>query len=280
MKGDGADFGLRLKMSLDDMKEVGLISLEDARRDIDAIDDQILDLVSKRFAITGHVQGLKKNEPASFPLPLRPTREAAILRRLVARGKVAGLSADFLVRLWRVVLNESSSRQAPITLHVSKHLNSNLAHRLRLRDHFGPMPVEEYRDEAQALFQIDSVPGDICVVETEQAWTEAFLAGKAGKAQVIGYLPYIKDDLMPQLLVLGHAPVEASGDDETLVITEGKLPRDFTPQPLWQVKIGQHRLSCLPGFLQEHEGPLVGLTRSNPSLGLKIAGRCNSALEI
>ena len=267
-------------MNLDDKKEAAAISLEDVRRDIDAIDDQILDLVSKRFAITGHVQGLKKNEPQAFPSPLRPTREAAILRRLVARGKVAGLSADFLVRLWRVMLNESSRRQAPITLHVSKHLNSNVAHRLRLRDHFGPMPVEEYRDEAQALFQIDSVPGDICVVETEQAWTEAFVAGKAGKAQVIAYLPSVKDALVPQLLVIGHAPVEASGDDETLVITEGKLPRDFAPLPLWQVKIGQHRLSCLPGFLQEHEGPLVGLMRTNASLGLKIAGRCNSALEI
>ncbi len=267
-------------MSLEDMNEARGFSLDEVRRKIDAIDDQILDLVSKRFAITGHVQELKKTETQPFPLPLRPTREAAILRRLVARGKPTGLSADFLVRLWRVMLNESSRRQAPIALHVSKHLNSNMAHRLRLRDHFGPMPVEEYRDEAQALFQIESVPGDICVVETEQAWTEAFVNGKAGKAQVIACLPSIKDSMVPQLLVIGNAPVEASGDDETLVITEGKLPRDFAPQPLWQVKIGQHRLSCLPGFLQEHEGPLVGLTRSNPSLGLKIAGRCNSAIEI
>ncbi len=267
-------------MSLDELGAAAGFSLEDVRRKIDAIDDQIFDLVEQRFAITGHVQGLKKSEPGTFALPLRPARETAILRRLVLRGKAKGFSAEFLVRLWRVMLNESSRRQAPITLHVSKHLNSNMAHRLRLRDHFGPMLVEEYRDEAQALLQIDSVQGDICVVETEQAWTEAFVAGRAGKAQVIGFLPCIKDSLVPQLLILGHAPVEASGDDETLVITEGKLPRDFVPQPLWQVKIGQHRLSSLPGFLQDHEGPLVGLTRSNVSLGLKIAGRCNSALEI
>ncbi len=266
-------------MSLDDKITAEGFSLEEVRRKIDAIDDQIFDLVSQRFAVSGQVQSLKKHEPAAYPLPLRPSREAAILRRLVARGKEAGLSADFLVRLWRVMLNESSRRQAPITVHVSKHLNSNLAHRLRIRDHFGPMPVEEYRDEAQALLQIDSVPGDICVVETEQAWTEAFVAGRAGKAQVIATLPSIKEGLIPQLLVIGHAPVEPTGDDETLVITEGKLPRDFTPQPLWQVKIGQHRLSSLPGYLQEHEGPLVGLTRSNVSLGLKIAGRCNSTIE-
>lgn len=254
-------------------------SLDDVRRQIDTIDDQILDLIAKRFAVTSQVQTLKKSEPQTFPLPLRPTREINILRRLLARGRTSNLRDDFLVRLWRVILNESSQKQSPITLHVSKHLNANLAHRLHLRDHFGPMAVEEYRDEAQALLQIDTAPQDICVVETEQPWTEAFMAGRAGKAQIIATLPTLKDELVPKLLVVGAAPVEASGADETLVISDGKLPRDFTPQPIWQVKIGPHRVSCLPGFLQEHEGPLLGLGRSNPSLKLKIAGRINSAIE-
>lgn len=254
-------------------------SLEEVRSQIDRIDDQILNLVVQRFAVTARVQALKNHEPVASQLPLRPSREATILRRLLAKGKQAGLSADLLVRLWRVILNESSRKQAPITLHVSKHLNSNLALRLRLRDYFGPMQVEEYRDEAQALLQIDTARGDVCVVETEQPWTEAFIAGRGGKAQVIATLPIFKDDMVPKLLVIGQAPVEPTGHDETLVISEGKLPRDFTPQPLWQVKIGNHRLSSLPGFLMEHEGPIVGLMRSNTSLGLKIAGRFASALE-
>jgi chorismate mutase / prephenate dehydratase len=255
------------------------LSLEEVRNHIDQLDDQIFELVAQRFGVTSRVQALKKHEPVVYPLALRPSREAVILRRLVAKGKDAELSADLLVRLWRVILNESSRKQSSITLHVSKHLNSNLALRLRLRDYFGPMQVEEYRDEAQALLQIDSARGDMCIVETEQPWAEAFLAGRAGKAQVIATLPIFKEDAVPKLLVLGHAPVEPTGHDETLVISEGKLPRDFAPQPLWQVKVGNHRLSSLPGFLLEHEGPLVGLMRSNPSLGLRIAGRSASALE-
>jgi chorismate mutase / prephenate dehydratase len=264
--------------SEDKEKPVGK-SLDDVRRHIDAIDDQIFDLVAQRFSATSQVQTLKKHEPLGYALPLRPAREAMILRRLLARSKEAGLSADFMVRLWRVILNESSRKQSPITLHVSKHLNVNLVHRLKLRDHFGAIAVEEYRDEAQALLQIDASPGDICVVETEQPWAEAFMAGRAGKAQIIATLPTLKEDLAPKLLVVGHAPVEPTGADETLVLSAGKLPRDFAPQPVWQVKIGEHRLSSLPGFLLEHEGPLLGLGRSNPSLKLKIAGRCTSALE-
>jgi chorismate mutase / prephenate dehydratase len=266
-------------MNSDKENSAAAFSLDEVRGQIDGLDDQILDLIAQRFAVTARVLALKKNEPAGHSLPLRPARETAILRRLLARGKVAGLSADVLVRLWRVILNESSRKQAPITLHVSKHLNGNLAHRLRLRDYFGPMAVEEYRDEAQALLQIDSARGDICVVETESPWTEAFVAGRGGKAQVIATLPALKEDGIPKLLILGHAPMEPTGHDETLVISDGKLPRDFTPQPNWQVKIGNHRLSSLPGFLLEHEGPLVGLMRSNVALRLKIAGRYSSAIE-
>jgi chorismate mutase / prephenate dehydratase len=255
------------------------LSLDSVRQDIDALDDQIVDLIVQRFEVTAHVRGLKQQAASAWASPLRPAREAAILRRLLARTKGSALNPDLLVRLWRNILNESSRNQAPITLHVSKHLNHNMAHRLRLRDYFGAMPVEEYRDEAQALLQIDSAPGDLCVVETDQPWTEAFVAGAAGKAQVIACLPVLKEEAMPKLLVIGQAPVEASGQDETLVITEGKLPRDFVPQPVWQVKIGNHRLSSLPGYLSEHEGPLVGLMRSNASLGLKVAGRYASAIE-
>ena len=85
---------------------------------------------------------------------------------------------------------------------------------------------------------------------------------------------------MPQLLIFGNAPAEATGHDETLMITQGNLPRDFAVQPIWQIKSGPWRLSALAGFYSEHESPLVGLARSNVSLGLKVAGRYPSAIEI
>jgi chorismate mutase / prephenate dehydratase len=277
MKDETAVFGKQDDMSTQDPTPN---SLEDIRREIDGLDDQIVDLLAKRFDVTSHVLGLKKQSIQIWPSPLRPTREALILRRLVGRAKETRVSPELLVRLWRGILNDSTRKQQELTLHVSKHLNNNLGHRLALRDYFGAMKVEEYRDEAQALFQIDSEPQDLCVIETGQNWVEAFLNGAAGKAQVIASLPAIKDEAAPQLLIFGNAPVEPTGEDETLVITEGKLPRDFAPQPLWQMKVGAHRLSSLPGFLTEHEGPLVGLTRSNASLGLKIAGRFASAIEV
>ena len=268
------------EMNSDDPQLTPIPSLEEARKALDEIDDRILALLAKRVDITGQVKRVKQSEVQVYASPLRPTREAAIMRRLLNRSRETDVSPELILRVWRAIISDSSLRQASITLHVSKHLNANTAHRLRLRDYFGAINVEEYRDEAQALMQIDSAPGDICVVETEQPWVEAFLAGHGGKAQVIASLPILKEDEVPKLLLIGQAPVDASGHDETLVISEGKLPRDFTPQPIWQSKIGNLRLSCLPGFLTEHEGPLVGLMRSNASLKLKIAGRYSSAIQV
>lgn len=267
-------------MNPEEQNVIKASTLGEVRKTLDQIDDQILDLLAKRIRTTEEVKRVKQNELKLHASPLRPTREAAIMRRLLARAQEMNVSPALIMRIWRSVISDSSLRQAPITLHISKHLNANIAHRLRLRDYFGVIAVEEYRDEAQALMQIDTSPGDLCVVETEQPWVEAFIAGRAGRAQVIASLPVIHEDTIPKLLLIGQAPVEVSGNDETLVITEGKLPRDFTPQPLWQSKIGHHRLSCLPGFHTEYEGPLVGLVRTNASLKLKIAGHYSSAISV
>ncbi len=118
------------------------------------------------------------------------------------------------------------------------------------------------------------------MLKPKSPWVEAFVEGKGGQARVIACLPFLRDETVPKLLVFGHAPSEPTGDDETLIISDGKLPRDFSPAPLWQIKLGQRRVSCLPGFLSDHESPLVGLNRSNALLGLKVAGRYPSPFEI
>jgi len=255
-------------------------SLAQLRSELDAIDDGVLDLLIQRLEVTARVKANKQVSAKAWPLPIRPAREAQILRRLLARAEGTSISPEFLVRLWRGILSDSSNRQRKITIHVSRHLNANVGFRLRLRDHFGPLHVEEWRDDAQALMQINAEPQDICVVETEQNWVDAFAEGMAGEARVISVLPVLAEDIAPKLLVLGQAPIDPTGDDETLVITNGKLPRDFAPEPLWQAKVGKYRLSALPGFLDEHESPLVALLRQNTALGLKVAGRYAAAIRM
>ena len=253
--------------------------LDDIRREMDAIDDGLMSLLERRFAASEHVRSIKARNGGLSVSPFRPAREAAILRRLLRRPENL-VPDDLLVRLWRVILTGSAQSQAPITIHVSKRLNASTGLRLRIRDYFGAMPVEEYRDESQALMQVNTSPGDICIVETEAPWADAFASGKAGQARIVACLPFVKTDAIPKLLVFGHSASEPTGEDETIIVSDGKLPRDFLPSPNWQLKLGSKRVSCLPGFLSDHEIPLVSLVRTNPSLGLMVAGRYASPFEI
>lgn len=247
--------------------------LEAIRRDIDAIDDGLLTLLDRRFQASERVRAVKLAAGGLTGSPFRPAREAAIIRRLLARPG-SHVPPDIMVRLWRIILTGSSRSQSPITIHLSRKTAASMAARLLISDHFGSLPVEEYRDEQQALLQLEAGSSDICIVETASAWADALLQGAAGEAQVFGCLPArLSSREVPDMLVIGHAATEASGDDHSLILTDGKLPRDFRPQPLWETRAGPLRLSCLPGFLSEHENPLVGLVRSNPQLKLRLVGR-------
>jgi hypothetical protein len=191
-----------------------------------------------------------------------------------------GVPAELLVRLWRVILSSSTLAQAPVAIHISRDLGGKPDLCIEMSVQFGAMPTELHDHEAAALACLQSNPGDLCVVEPQSHWVEAYARGLAGGACVIGAIPVLRSESRPALLVLGHAQCQPTGDDETLVISQGSLPRDFSPGHLWQSKSGNHVLSSLPGYLNENDGPLAALMRSNAALGLRIAGRYPSPIEV
>jgi len=254
-------------------------ALERIREDIDAIDDAMLALLAKRFAAVEEVKRIKATSGAIAQSPIRPAREAAILRRLVA-AKADAVPAELRIRLWRAIISASTLMQAPVRIHVSAGLFDSVAPRLVLRDHFGPTPLAEHLNEAQALAALAGHPGDVAVVALESPWLEPFLEGRAGAARVIASLPQVAAGAVPKMLVFGSAAPEPTGNDETLLITAGQLPRDFAPAPLWQIPLGHKHLASLPGFLSETSLPLIGLVRSNIPLALTVLGRYPSPIEV
>ena len=112
--------------------------------------------------MTQQVKSFKQVTTKTTGSPLRPAREAQIHRRIMHSAKAQGMEPDFALRLWRAILTDSSLGQATMTLHVSRRLSSTLGHRLRLREHFPAMAVEEWKDEAPALMQVNVNAGDIC----------------------------------------------------------------------------------------------------------------------
>ena len=85
------------------MKEKGLESL---RKEIDSIDDQLLDLILKRTSIVDQVGVIKKN---SLDV-VDKKRESEVISRLLSLHK-GNFSKDSIIRIWREIFNTSANIQ-------------------------------------------------------------------------------------------------------------------------------------------------------------------------
>jgi chorismate mutase/prephenate dehydrogenase len=89
-------------------------TLEDLRQNVDAIDRQIVALLSKRQEEVGRIVSLKK----AHNIPVyHPAREENLISRLRNQGLEAGLDPAFVEELYRLVLRQSRMEQ---TAHMAQ----------------------------------------------------------------------------------------------------------------------------------------------------------------
>lgn len=89
-------------------------ALSTIREDIDAIDDQILDLLNRRAKLAQHVAEIKMaaGEMKCFH---RPEREAEVLNRMATRN-TGPLSRNAIVRFFREVMSECLALEMPLSV--------------------------------------------------------------------------------------------------------------------------------------------------------------------
>ncbi len=258
-----------------DQQATGTIDLDEVRREIDDIDDAILRLLQQRFDVVAKIK-MAKLQNADNQLPLRPAREAMVLRRLID-GNDSRVPNDLIVRLWRAIMCRSTLAQADVQINVSGDLTTSKSARRALVRHFVGFPLKPYNKIKMALNSTAKSNIELCAVAAYSNWVEHLDAKEYADLSVILSLPF--DD--GHIIILGKTTNQPTGDDETLLVTHGRLPRDFVPAPLWEKTIANGRtLTSLPGFLTTSESPLVGLMSGNSDLALKVLGRYPSPFEV
>ncbi len=88
------------------------INLEQVRARIDALDEQIQDLISQRAGIAQKVRQVKGDlaGPAAY---YRPDREAQVLRKVIERNQ-GPLSDTVMLRLYREIMSACLAQQEPL----------------------------------------------------------------------------------------------------------------------------------------------------------------------
>ncbi|MCX7630776.1 MAG: chorismate mutase [Geminicoccaceae bacterium] len=216
------------------------------RAEIDRIDDRILDLLVERFAVVARIAAAKAGQRAS--LALRPAREAAILRRLVARAD-GRIPTGTLVRTWRELLAASTRLQTPLALAVWAPAGRERVWDLA-RDQFGSAtPAERATDPRRALRRVASGEAQIAVLplpeEGEDWWTD-LLEPPGDALCAIGRLPFVAEGGCEALAFAALDP-EPSGDDRSLFVleTEGAISRAGLLLALEQARLFPRPLASL-----------------------------------
>ncbi|MBM3488778.1 MAG: chorismate mutase, partial [Alphaproteobacteria bacterium] len=154
-------------------------SLADLRRRIDAIDDAIHDLLMERAAL---VDGVRRAKDTADDTPFfRPAREAAILRRLVARHG-GPFPKTALVRIWREITAAMVGLQGPFSIAVAVP-GEDPGYRDLARDHFGvvaPLAAQRsVRGVIQAVAEGSATVGVVPLPQDGEAepWWQALDGG-------------------------------------------------------------------------------------------------------
>jgi chorismate mutase/prephenate dehydratase len=203
-------------------------ALQALRAEIDALDDAMHDLLMRRAAVVARMAASRAKAGAGSPL--RPGREAAVLRRLLARHSGA-LSRGAVVRIWRQIFMAHTAIQGAFTAAVTVPGEAAPAMPLA-REHFGcATPLHLHASPAQALAAVSAGKASVAVLpapagEGDGAWWQTL---EAPRLAVVARLPFLADAAHADAaLVIAPVAADASGADRSLLRLEGSA--DASPE--------------------------------------------------
>ncbi len=193
------------------------------RAEIDELDDALHAMLLRRAEVVAAIAGLR----AKRATPLRPGREAAIIRRLLARHHGA-LPRHTIVRLWRELLAATTAMQGRFALAVCE-TDPNSATVAIAREHFGALtPLSRHCAPGQAILAVSQGEAAVAVLPMPAAdepdaaaWWPALLDQGGARLSIVGRLPFWapRPEGAPrvQALVVSAADPDPSGEDRGLL---------------------------------------------------------------
>ncbi len=230
-------------------------SLEDLRRRIDQLDDAMHDVLMHRAEVVAAIGRLKQADGAP---PLRPGREAQILRRLMVRHH-GPYPRAMLVRIWRELLSGTIAMQAELQIAVLASADAAGLWDLA-RDQYGSQtPMAGFRSAGEVVGAVSNGRATLGILplpgagDTE-AWWRLLIPGDTPKPRIVARLPFGARGNAREgvdAFVIGAFEPEPSGIDRSLHIVETAkdLSRTRVPAALGSAGLSAAVLAgtALPG---------------------------------
>lgn len=201
------------------------------RAELDEMDRALHALLLRRALVVEQVGGLG----VKGRVPLRPGREAAIVRGLLSRHS-GRFPAASLVRVWRELICGMTAIQGRLRIAVCEAGGGEAGLVAAAREHFGALiPLQSYATAAQAIREVSAglaVAAVLPLPEEEEApraaWWTALLQEDEPRIHVVARLPFWSErpegTPAAQGFVVTAAAPDPSGEDRALLGME--LPYD------------------------------------------------------
>lgn len=246
-------------------------AIETIRREIDGVDTTLLSLFAERLRLADKVVAAKSPQSG---LPIRPGREVALLRRLIAAAP-APLERELVVELWRALIAATLRRQRVIDVIVGGGKNDSRLFDVARR-HFGARARIQHLGEPQEALQKAAENPQTCVAVTPWpaapgvgAWWPALTERRFHDLHLIAGLPLLGargED--PEAAVFAAAPTEEAGEDVTILLAfdpHHRLQRALNENGLVGKEVARAEprvLVRLEGFIGVDDPRAPALTRS------------------
>lgn len=94
------------------------------RDEIDAIDNQLVELLARRYEVVSRVAEVKREHGID---PILPDRVQAVKDRVAARSRSVGFDPNLAVRLWTIIIDEACALESRlIAAHSAEEGTSNV----------------------------------------------------------------------------------------------------------------------------------------------------------
>src|SRR6201996_2686580 len=232
-------------------------SLQDLRKEIDTIDEQVHRLLMQRGDIIDRLIQVKKTQEVGSAF--RPAREADMMRRLVERHRGL-LPLDTVEGIWRVIISTFTYVQAPYSVHADVS-GGDAAMRDSARFHFGfTTPCVPHFGAGEVIRAVGESAGDLGMFAVDGgpgagAWWTKLASPEAPK--IIARLPFVERADHPAgmpVFVISKPLVDGAARD--IVLESVTLDR-------WRPDI--------PPALQKIDAEAIGSAANGMGLALLVA---------
>lgn len=200
--------------------------LTEFRREIDVIDDKIVALLAERTNIVTKVGRLKHKENPG-QCPIRPGREAEMVRRIIDKCKDTNIPPAAGAAIWRLFIGMSTAVEAKLNISVfAAERDESLV--WLAREYFGPtISVSKQPHIKRVIGDVMDGKASVGIVpplrssDAEQWWPSLMQQGKESP-KVFAHLPFVNADGKDAHTALAIARItpEASGEDVSLLAIE------------------------------------------------------------